>query len=122
MLAVGLGGGGGLQIDLVAKAFQPTDKASLDLLAIALLEVPGAKVDVLAVVFEEVPDDAQDAMGDSDEGLLLATPRGDAAVESGKVAALTVGSALRRLAQAAADRLYVADQACALPGARPELP
>ena len=58
------------------------------MLAVTLFEIAGSEVNVFTVVSEQVIDDAQNAVGDGDDGALLAATSGQPVVLAGKVRVL----------------------------------
>src|SRR5207245_2181936 len=92
-----------LQLDLVAEAFQAADETAVDLLTVAFVEVTGAEVDVLAIVVQEVPDDAEDAVGDGDDGLVLTAARGQVLILAGEIGVLGVTGGMRGFGERGAE-------------------
>src|ERR1700676_3319188 len=70
----------GLQIDLVAQAFEPTHEVLLDHLLIVFVEVIAAQVLIGAAVAQQMIDDDQDTMANGDRRAFGSAARSDAAI------------------------------------------
>src|SRR6266851_37814 len=92
-------GVGGFEVNGVAEALEPANRAADDVLAIAFVEVGLAEILVDGTASQQVVGRDQDAVADGDNGALFAAPRAESSKQGWQIGVFGLAGGPRRFSQ-----------------------